>query len=320
MNYRKYIAIILLFAIIVMGMYPLLFYYNLGYQAEGTRRLNEWWQIKEEYADRKGSPKIFLISGSNTMLGLDAERMEQELKMPVVNFGTHAGLSRYVLQRSQKSLHSGDIVILPLEYSMYEDNRMEEGYTAYIMGYDSDFFKEMPWLKKIEFIYKVPASMLLRYCWQRIKSPVHEDSDYDSKYLNQNGDLTNNYANKKLPEEVLVKKIPKQVFLQAEVPSKEAKSELRAFIGYCRQNNIRVYATWPSFLWHANRFNDKDEEAINNIETFYSQEGVTVLGKYSDFIYAPDLFYDTIYHLNDTGKERRTSEMINLLRKQEQFR
>lgn len=314
MNYRKYMLVILCTTLLVIGVYPILFFFNLGYQAEGDRHLNEWWEIKEEYAAEAKSPKILLISGSNTLFGIDAALMEKELQMPVVNFGTHAGLNRYVLSRSQKSLKTGDIVILPLEYPMYEDNPMEEGYTTYIMGYDTEFFWKLPWYKKIKFIYKVPSKTLLRYCWQHVKPPVHEDSRYDSKYLNRYGDMTNNSVEHSIPAQELIKKIPNKVFRQKNIPSQEAKSEIVEFLAYCRQNDIHVYAAWPAFLWKEEAFSDEDAEAMENIKRFWDEQGITVLGDYRDSLYDSTMFYDTIYHLNIIGKEKRTTQMLSLIR------
>ena len=104
-----------------------------------------------------------ILSGSNTLFGVDAEKMENELNIPVLNGGTHAALHEYILYWAEENiLKDGDIVILPLEYEQYEKNKYEEEYLKYVWGYAGEYFDTFTLYNKIKFIYKVSPKSLLK--------------------------------------------------------------------------------------------------------------------------------------------------------------
>ncbi|MBQ1417510.1 MAG: hypothetical protein IIY91_09450, partial [Selenomonas sp.] len=79
-------------------------------------------------------------------------------------------------------------------------------------------------------------------------------------------------------------------------------------------NGIKVYATWPNYLWKEKEFTGKDLDGIHAIEKFYHEHDVEILGNYTDCLYDAELFYDTIYHLNEEGKRIHTDYLIELLK------
>lgn len=52
---------------------------------------------KYNYAKEIAAPKVILYGGSSVAFGIDSERIEQKLGMPVVNMGLHAGWGRHFL-------------------------------------------------------------------------------------------------------------------------------------------------------------------------------------------------------------------------------
>ena len=54
---------------------------------------------------------------------------------------------------------------------------------------------------------------------------------------------------------------------------------------------------------------------FKTIIQFYQNLGVPVLGLPQDFMYEKDLFYDSIYHLNNEGIEIRTQQTLTLLKR-----
>lgn len=61
------------------------------------------------------SPRIILFGGSNIAFGIDSEMMAQELGIPVINDGLHAGLGIIPLNEIRDYIRQGDIIILSLE-------------------------------------------------------------------------------------------------------------------------------------------------------------------------------------------------------------
>ena len=293
-----------------------LFWVNLGVPMEQERYLNEWLVKKDTYAASIKEPKIIFVSGSSTLFGIDTERIEHELTIPTVNFGVNASLFYYTLKRAQKHLQAGDIVILPLEYPYYtwHHDIFDPEPTCYYLGYDADEIRSLSLSGKMKFISQISTKSLLKFTCQRILTSNHIEGGYSSKYLNINGDMTNNHTDKKMSNSVLQSKINHSVFTEPPLTD-DARHELATFINYCHDNNITVYAAWPSYLWKEKKFDGADLAGVNEIENFYRTMNVEILGSYTDCLYDIDMFYDTNYHLNEDGKRIHTDYIIDLLRK-----
>ena len=303
-------------AIALLLLQFLLFFALLGAPSEQERYLDEWWQKKEAYAHAQTGKKILLISGSNTLFGVKAELMEESLGMPVVNLGTHAGLKFYNLRRGAKCLEPGDTVIIPLEYPYYDwpKHGYDTEYLAYVTAYDPDYFNAGSLVDKLAFIYQWHPGDICREAVKIIFPPTPRENGYSSKYLNKNGDMLNNKAANGKSGAYLQNRMKDTVFDAYPVPSEEAKAQLSWFVDFCRERQVTLYAAWPSYLYRDKDFHGKDLEGIRNIEAFYREKGVEILGNYTDTLYDADMFYDTLYHLNDIGQAKHTEYLIELLK------
>lgn len=311
-----WIVVVLLFVILI---HPTIFFINLNKKNLIEQYLDEWLDKKEQYSIEHEN-KIVILSGSNTIFGVDTERMEKELEIPVLNAGTHAGLHEYIFYWAKnKILKDGDIVIMPLEYEQYESNFYAEEYLNYIWGYAGDYFNSLGLYDKLKIIYKTSPKSLLRNMKDLIMHKIpakNTNSKYSSKDLNYNGDMTNNKVENKMTNEDLKKTIQEKVFIEDKVPGNKSKKEIENFANYCKEHNIKIYATWPAYLYDKKEFSNSDIEKIENIIKYYENQGIKVLGNYSDTIYDIDLFYDTYYHLNDKGKKIHTDYLMNLIKKE----
>ena len=313
--YSKYLLIFVTALVAGLTFHLALFYFNLGSPNAQEQYLNEWFEKKDAYASSITGQKIMFISGSNTLFGVDAEKIGKEFGIPTVNYGTHGGLSYYTLHRAKKHLHSGDIAILPLEYAFYiyhKDNNEIE-FINYILGYDPTFFEKYSAKSKILFISNANTKDLLKMATKRLLPRPPSEHPYDAKYLNTNGDMTY-YSDKqqKVPNAIL-NSTTSTVFKDPPLTT-DAKNELSNFINYCHENNITVYAAWPNYLWKEKTFSGDDLEGIHAIEKFYCEHNVEILGNYTDCLYDENLFYDATYHLNAEGKRIHTEYLIQLLR------
>ena len=293
-----------------------LFYVNLGVPIEQDRYLQSRLEIKDNYAQSIAGRKIMIIAGSNAIFGIDAAQIEKTLKIPTVNYGVNAGLGYYLFERAKKNLKKGDIVILPLEYRYYESHKnvFENELAIYLTGYDKEYINNsLSFLDKINLITQLRTRDLLRFSYQQIVPPNGEKQRGSREKLDINGDILTNKIEDKKTDEELYAQVKDKVF--SDLPlTDDADQKLSDFITWCKANNITVYATWPSYLCHNKVFSESDIEGINEIESFYQKHDVQILGNYSDFLYDVDWFYDTIYHLNERGKQKRTEHLLDLLR------
>ncbi|MDX1293237.1 MAG: hypothetical protein R3265_10520 [Hyphomonas sp.] len=77
-------------------------------------------RVQDTVLEQSEGARIVLISGSNSLFGVDAQVMTRKLGRPTVNFGTHADFTiRFHADRLRGKLEPGDIVVAPLEYIAY---------------------------------------------------------------------------------------------------------------------------------------------------------------------------------------------------------
>lgn len=88
--YSKYLIIFSLTFLLCSLLHIGLFYYNLGKPEPSIEQLNQRFLKKDNYAKSIKERKIMFISGSNTLFGVDTEKLEHALHIPVVNYGIHA--------------------------------------------------------------------------------------------------------------------------------------------------------------------------------------------------------------------------------------
>lgn len=314
--YKTYVQRVGLFVLAIFALYPALFYLQLGVATESSRYIQEWFAVKMRYAERAQGPKLVFVSGSNALFGIDTAELEARLDRPALNLGSHAGLGvHYILRQARQAVGAGDIVVLPLEYEQYEARKWEEALVDFISARDPAYFLELSLSEQMECIFAMPPKRLLHGVKARFfPDAKNEDSAYDSKYLNANGDMTNNASAKRTPAAALRAKSKEPVFTAAFCPEPQSAEALCDFIAFCRQSGARVLATYPSFLYRDKAFHGADLERMREIAAFYARQGVPVLGTHEAFLYDADDFYDTIYHLNDVGKRKRTQQLLEYLR------
>lgn len=75
---------IILCAIITVFIYKIIPAYEQSYSASLADKVDRLESLNE--------PKIVLIGNSNLAFGIDSEKIEQEMKMPVVNMGLHGAI------------------------------------------------------------------------------------------------------------------------------------------------------------------------------------------------------------------------------------
>lgn len=315
-----FIILFLLCAVV----HPVLFYSNLGFPGSVGKLINNWFRIKESYAKKIADhQKIVFFACSATFYAIDSERIEHEIGIPVVNFGTTVSLRKYMFDRVKASLRSGDIVIMPLEYHIYRDvplfDRDDNGHLTYIYEYDPEYFNSRPFLEKLEFIYHANVPFLFRKVINRFVAYDKDKGDDPSNFLgsywvNEHGDLTSNtyetsfYRDPQSPTENTLRK--------GDVVGKGMGTVFENFVKYCRENNIRVYVTWQPLCpsTKSKAFSTSDLEKVNAIREFWKKLDVEILGNCEDVFYEADQFYNSPNHLNNRGREKYTAHMIELLR------
>lgn len=108
----KFITITVIVILVILGCCFLIPHDKNDYLSEFSHKVSLIRDTK--------SPRIIFIGGSNVAFGLDSRRIQDSLKMNVVNMGLHAGLGiRFTLSQCLPYIRKGDIVVMDVEYSNF---------------------------------------------------------------------------------------------------------------------------------------------------------------------------------------------------------
>lgn len=264
--------------------------------------------LKTERLENTDSPRVVVIGGSSVAFGIDSKLIEQELGMPCVNFGLYAAFGlKPMLDLSQKHLREGDIVVIAPEIT-------GQMYSAYI-GYD--YLLQAFEAKPGELIglgmeyYPGLLKSLPDYVKQAGKlndqggAPVAGvyslqafDSFGDIVYAREENMMAQGYSQDNLPE--LTDGIVTDDFLEMindYVKAAERKGA-RAVFSYCPLNALSAEKT--------------DEQKRADFESAL-QAGLDcpVLAPLEDYILDEGFFYDSNYHLNDTGARYYSLRLVS---------
>jgi hypothetical protein len=303
-------SIIVFCALWVLGVYA-----QLGVPvSEGNRWRYVHDTFKRAHAESIGYPKLIVMSGSNGE-GIDAEKLGKNLEIPSANMAATDSIGlEYILYRTWPVVQSGDWILAPLEYSLYGKalggEKPVKTCIDYALAYDPGYFRTREPIQKAKFITAISMwrffEGLLRVVFPLSKTleeqpplPLGENGD-ETDNIGQNFDgVTNALEN---------------VLLQEEGLSETALRILSGFIDDCEKNGVRFFAAYPSLFYDKAYLSERTRETIAAIEAFYASKNVPILGTFEDFLYPLEDIYDTRYHLNAEGREKRTRQMVELLK------
>lgn len=167
---RKYLKLILFIVLGFLFLFSLRLGLTFKYLRKGDIPYEEYW-VKQVYLckheiarrlEEVSTPRIIIISGSNSMFGINNKTLEELTGCPVINMATHAGLPlEYLMFEANKHIRKGDIVVLPLEYNYYWREPNEKWQIDNLFAWGKDFLRNAHWGEKISYIWRVPTSFFI---------------------------------------------------------------------------------------------------------------------------------------------------------------
>lgn len=289
--------------------------------------LNKIYEKKIAYANSIKTNKIVIVGGSNVLYSVKTEEIEKKIGIPVVNAGTNAGLGlRYLLDRVKRDfIKPGDIVLLSVADDILNlddtspENFLKSGILfKYIVSFDKKYMHNLNIYQKVFGYLTIDIKDLLKslifeqnHKKQGLDALVYDI--YSDSNLNKNGD------------QLLNKGHMTAVFNKSNPTIKEFKEHLNeksssmiqftSFIQWCKNNNIKILYTYPSIPFHKEYNNSEYNIFRNDLNTFLAKNSIKILNTKDVYFLSNDNFYDTNLHLNEKGREIRTSAIIRELKK-----
>lgn len=250
-----------------------------------------------------GEPKIILIGNSNLAFGVDSQRIQEALGMPVVNMGLHGGLGNAFLENMGKlGVSEGDIVVVC--HSDYDDDgTIPDPALAWItVEMHPEFWKLIP-AKAIPQMLKAYPSYLyssaVRFLTGSPKNVPETGTSYSRAGFNAFGD-------------VCVRGEDSFVFTEGSVVVPQVGEETTARLNelnryiLSRGANL-VVAGYPI---GSGEFTPAEAEFDAFEAQLREALDCPVISRFADYFIPYSCFYDTVFHLNDEGVKLRTGQLI----------
>ena len=250
-------------------------------------------------------PKVIVVGGSNIAFGLDSQLLEQYVGMPVVNFGLYATLgTKIMMDLSKANLGEGDIVVLAPEMD-------EQTLSLYFNAEAALQGLESNW-EMLRYIprehYEALAGGVYDYVTaklQYLRGDLLDPSGvYNRDSFNAYGDIV--YA--RPHNTMLLGYDPNMpIDLTPALFDLEFIDYVNQYTAYCEKQGATVYFSFPPMNAGAVSAANTQDTLIEFYRYLYENLDCKVISNPSDYIIEENYFYDSNFHLNDSGVILRTS-------------
>ena len=259
---------------------------------------------KEQRLAELASPRLVFVGGSNLAFGLDSKRIGDSLHLAVVNMGLHAGLGvAFGLNEAKDLLKKGDKVVLSVEYGLTKKGDTKLYSQLIDINPNAARYLDNSFNDKLK---------LIDINWQRCVSSL-----FFAAVLNPNENVYRRDAFS--PEGDMIAHLtqpqPANQTDRGKINFRDYSEEidaLNSFIEAATRKGAQVYYTFPTYM--------ASEYALNKAviaqyeEQFHHKLKCPIINSPQTFVLPDADYFDTAYHLNKIGRDKRTRMMIDLLR------
>lgn len=256
--------------------------------------------------------KIVVVGGSSVAFGLDSAMLEKYAGMPVVNFGLYADIgTKFMLDLSRDGIKEGDIVIIAPELDEQTLSLYFDGNST-LKACDDDLSMLLG-TRGADDLFSVIGALWnfnrskLEYAETGMPDP---EGIYNSSSFNKYGDIDP----AKYPRENNILRTyydkAKPVELSPSIVSEDFIEYVNDYIKFCKKQGASVYFAWCP----VNDLSVAKDSDISGLESFMRESvDCDFIGKLNSAIIDSHYFYDTNFHLNDSGVKIRTLRIVNEL-------
>ncbi len=318
MKNKRFVRLLLILLLpVIIGLNIITYFiYDSGSE---TLWINECYKKKLSYARSVKGKKIIIASGSNAHFGINTAQIEKAFSTPSVNLAVQAGLGvKYILHKVKEVAKPGDIIILPLEYSVYFQESEGIGMnTMYFLSYDKPFIRQLS-LEEQFYIFVSLTPFDFARSLKNLIYPPREPAPggvYTSQTLNKNGDETFKSGHK-------AERFRNLGDTQAPASysfNNYGCNQIIEFSRWGKENNVAIILTFPNTVTLPGFYTREYSLFFNSLSKHFKDNGLTVLGHPTDYLFPVEYFYDTTMHLNTEGAAIRTRQLIRQLKKLDYF-
>lgn len=329
-----------------MVTYCLLFFLAITTDIKKDLWVRNVLEVKKEIElrTRKTEKRIIIMSGSNSLFGINSKEIEDLIQIKTINLATHVYFPfAEMVNQLEKVVKEGDIIVLPLEITLYtrsEDDDDSRWLMKTVFHWYQDYYYQLPFIKKIKFMSKVPMDILyktikLRFfdkdrqvikekfksseylfknasaIWSGKKALKLTGKEFAYSYysLNSRGDFTWNTKDRaEKPED------DDYHYLSLEI-SDNFINQYERLKSLAEKYHLQLLFTWPVALKNPlfDISRKVDKKRVMQFKKRLKDIGLDIQGELSDVQYDSEYFFDTSKHLNQDGVKLRTAVLKNII-------
>jgi hypothetical protein len=302
--------------IVICSLWLLLLAGQLGRPHANNLWVEQAYEKKIRAARRRsGAPRVLIVAGSGAMFGVDSRVLADAWAMPVINLSVNAGIGpHFIIDYAQPLVGDGDIVLMPLEYPLYS----YRGETNHVF---LSFLLSHP-----HIALKLPVRILANVVWTAPLKRVLEGylgmpegfqvaGLYGPHNLDVNGDQINSelaLRDHSLHRGAVAKK--------AEQYGMSYRADAlgwqlwRAFADTLQARGACVIFVPPPMMFKPDYVEREEERTFyRDLPAYARQNGLDYRGDPREFLYPPEWFFDTNYHLVAEKRGVYTRALLALL-------
>ena len=255
-------------------------------------------------------PRIILVGGSNLSMGLNSRIIKDSLQLNPVNTAIHAAFGiRYIIENTLQNIKKGDIIVLCMEYDHFFDKWDRSYEELFRVVFDID-------KSKFHMLSFTPTQLLryLKYTNKVISSRlnineyfgVEEHEVYGVSAYNEYGDVFTYWDYENFHSDFEVHKA-----IDVNRYNPQVIAELKRIEDELHKKGCVLLISYPGYQDIS--FNNL-KDAIKKVEEEFLINGFSVLGNPERYMMPDSLIFDTPYHLNKQGVDRRTKLLVEDLK------
>lgn len=256
---------------------------------------------KDSLLQHTQKPRIIFIAGSSMSLGLNSQIFVDSLHMNPINTGIHGGLGAfYMMDDVIDYVQPGDVILMAPEYHQFYGNFAYGGEELLRAAFDTSsprVLLNLRWeqfQKMYGFVPKYSISKFLPNQYFKLTKNDFYSKDAFNKY----GDAVLHYGR------TFEHPIPVFKVVEGGDFNHELIKAITEFNKVIKAKGATLYVSFAPFqqasFEHCRKQIDEVDRELRAIP------GLTVIGTPERYMMAQDLIFDTPYHLNKKGVDRRS--------------
>jgi hypothetical protein len=316
---RKFVIEVALCLVIIIDTCACILFISRDPTSYGAASIQKMQRLSEA-----PPPRLILEGGSGIAFGIDSAAIEKQTGLHPMNLGLYAGFGMdFMDAQAQSGAHSGDILLIVPEYDFLDAPSSAQGFIVLEAMQEDPTFIRFAWSNPytlIDIVRQFPGWFSTRVVSLIGKTPlgkplVQENSLYHRVYrassFNVYGDMVGH-----LPEtyHLSTSTVASSSVLTEDAPNADTLKSLKTFIDSEQKKSVTVLVSWPAVpksLYEENRDAILEQDSLL-VETVGSQR---ILGTQADFTFDDSDFFDSIGHLDASGREIRTQRLIELMKR-----